>query len=192
MNKNFRNRSQTPSQERGSDSEKKAVRKSKVTNFANTKGDIVKVKIRENLKARSFLDSGAQVCLLMEKYAKLLEGSGLYQRVHWPLTTTLPDFSVVTYTEYMPQIPIVFDNQQVLLDLWISPKLSDEDLVLSKAAMFNLGFRLTTITGRDVWDENGEVKPEFVADNEDSEDEPPKTEEVEFEEEQLPLFPLFL
>ncbi|MCP3684631.1 MAG: retroviral-like aspartic protease [bacterium] len=92
------------------------------------------------MKARAFLDSGAQVCLLMERFAKLLEGSGLYQRVHWPLTATLADFSVVTYTEYMPQIPVVFDNQQVLLNLWISPELPDEDLVLSKAAMFNLGF----------------------------------------------------
>ncbi|MCP3686062.1 MAG: retroviral-like aspartic protease, partial [bacterium] len=116
------------------------MRKSKVTNFVNTKGDIVKVKIGEDLKARAFLDSGAQVCLLTEKYAKLLEGSGLYTRVHWPLPAILADFSIVTYNEYMPQIPIVFDNQQVLLNLWISPELSDEDLVLSKAAMFNLGF----------------------------------------------------
>ncbi len=108
------------------------------------------------------------------------------------MTTILADFSVVTYDEYMPKIPVVFDNQQVLLNLWISPELSDEDLVLSKAAMFNLGFRLTTITGRDVWDENGEVKPEFVADEENSEDEPPKAEEVEINEEQQPLFPLFL
>ncbi|MCP3681438.1 MAG: hypothetical protein GY861_01990, partial [bacterium] len=58
--------------------------------------------------------------------------------------------------------------------------------------MFNLGFRLTTITRRDVWDENGQVKPEFVEDEENSEDEPPKVEEVKINEEQQPLFPLFL
>ncbi len=93
----------------------------------------MKVKVGEDLKARAFLDSGAQVCLMTEKYAELLEESGLYQRVHWPLTATLADSSIAVYTEYMPQIPIVFDNQQVLLDLWISPELPDEDLVLSKS-----------------------------------------------------------
>ncbi|MCP3681728.1 MAG: hypothetical protein GY861_03470, partial [bacterium] len=35
-------------------------------------------------------------------------------------------------------------------------------------------------------------KPEFVTDEENSEDEPPKAEEVEITEEQQPLFPLFL
>ncbi len=44
----------------------------------------------------------------------------------------------IQYNEYMPKIPIVFDNRQVLLNLWILHELSDEDLVLSKAAMFNL------------------------------------------------------
>ncbi len=40
--------------------------------------------------------------------------------------------------------------------------------------------------------ENEFVKPEFVADEENSEEEPPKVEEVEVNEEQQPLFPLFL
>ncbi|MCP3681941.1 MAG: hypothetical protein GY861_04550, partial [bacterium] len=51
---------------------------------------------------------------------------------------------------------------------------------------------MTTITGKDVWDENGDVKLEFLNDDEDSEDEPPKAEDVKIEEVQLPLLPLFL
>ncbi|MCP3684632.1 MAG: hypothetical protein GY861_18350, partial [bacterium] len=43
-----------------------------------------------------------------------------------------------------------------------------------------------------MWDENGEVKPEFVADDENSEDEPPKAEEAEVNEEQQLLFRLSL
>ncbi len=66
--------------------------------------------------------------------------------------------------------------------MWISPELPDEDLVLSKAAMFNLGFRLTTITGKDVWDENGDLKLEFLNGNEDLGDEPPKAEDIEVKE----------
>ncbi len=46
--------------------------------------------------------------------------------------------------------------------------------------------------GKDVWDENGDVKLEFLNDDEDLEDEPPKAEDIEVKEVQLPLLPLFL
>ncbi len=107
----------------------------------------------------------------------------------------MADFSVFTYENYMPQIPAVFDNHQVLINLWIMPNIKGEDLVLSKLAMFSLGFSLVTYTGRDVWDEEGNIKQEFLEESEDSLDEPPKLEDVDIEEQsqlQLPEYPLFV
>ncbi len=43
-----------------------------------------------------------------------------------------------------------------------------------------------------MWDANGEVKPEFAPDEDNSEDEPPVVKEVKIIEELQPLFPLFL
>ncbi len=111
-----------------------------MTDFVNyTKGDIVKVKIGENLKARAFLDSGAEVCLLMEKYVKLLEGSGLYQRVHWPLTAILADFSVVTYRILLISMPgILLFRGPLYMAYNSSGVLFESGVLFFRAVLFEL------------------------------------------------------
>ncbi|MCP3686478.1 MAG: hypothetical protein GY861_27895, partial [bacterium] len=69
---------------------------------------------------RAFLDSGAQVSLVTEEYASLLERNGTFQTVYCPLSARMADFSVFTYEYYMPQVLVVFDNHQVLKNLWIN------------------------------------------------------------------------
>ncbi len=86
----------------------------------------------------------------------------------------------------------MFLKHQVLLDLWISPGLLNEDIALSKAAMFNLGFRLVTKTGKDIWDENGNDLQDLSEELADFEDEPSGIQEVEVKESLPIMLPLFL
>ncbi len=65
--------------ERESDSEKKNMRRNELTWSINTKSDIVKVKAGENLSARAFLGSGAQVSFITEEQADLLEKTRTFQ-----------------------------------------------------------------------------------------------------------------
>ncbi len=83
------------------------MRRSQLTNSVNMKNNIVKVKMGGNIKARAFLDLGAQIDLIMERHAKLLEETGLYYSPS--LTVTMADFSITTFAYYMPQIPVVFE-----------------------------------------------------------------------------------
>ncbi len=64
------------------------MQRNELTCSVNSKSDIIKVKVSENLSARAFLDSVAQVSLVTGEYASLLEKNGTFQRVC---------FSVFTY-----------------------------------------------------------------------------------------------
>ncbi|MCP3681354.1 MAG: retroviral-like aspartic protease [bacterium] len=112
-----------------------------------TKADIVTVFIAGKHKhARAFLDSGAQVCFITERLAKLLELKVIggkhklicigqkkqrieaYEKECCPLPVTLADHSVSTFNEYIPNVLLSYQGREIAVDMWICPNYPGEDM----------------------------------------------------------------
>ncbi|MCP3683701.1 MAG: hypothetical protein GY861_13530, partial [bacterium] len=148
-------------------------------------------------------DTGAQVCFVTERFAKMLEPTvkgakykfirighkkrqiEAYERKYCPLPVTLADHSVSTFNEYLPNVLISYQGQKIAENMWICPDSVGEDISLSKSAMHGLGFQLITASGQKVWDVNGNPTAEVEVD--DCEDTSCESEDEESIEEDLKI-----
>ncbi len=168
------------------------------------KSDIVTVCVAGKYKcARAFMDTGAQVCFITERFAKMLEPTvkgakykfirighkkhriEAYEREHCPLPITLADRSVSTFNEYLPNVLISYLGREIAVDMWICPDSIGEDISLSKSAMHGLGFQLIMASGQKVWDANG--NPTAEVEIEDCQDTSSENEDEESIEEDLKI-----
>ncbi len=120
-------------------------------------------------KVWAFLDTGAQVCFITKKVAKVLQPTrdGLklkYVKVgrRWVKIQTcevkkgrlpiiLADQTTKVFIEYLPIVHIGYKDNEVAVDLWIEHDLENEDISLSKSIMHQLWFQLELKCG--IWKE---------------------------------------
>ncbi len=56
------------------------------------------------------------------------------------------------FTEYLPNVRIGQGESEITVNLWICPDSEDEEISLSKSAMYRLGFSLVNAQGDNIWD----------------------------------------